>query len=176
MTGRVVRSVLILAIGYGVGGPVGLVAAVVAVAVREAARMPVRVLWVGALLAMAAAPLATIAQGLPSTPITGIRLTATHLAANALVIVALILAVHAGIVELTEPASADTAPLIRPPGARRMPRIASAAGDEPGRIEAEAEAEPASREPAPVPQSWPPPEEASDSPAIAPLDDSPPMV
>ena len=131
MTGRVVRSVLILAIGYAVGGPIGLAAAVVAVAVREAARLPVRVLWVGAVLAIVAAPVATIAQGLPSTPIVGVRLTATHLAANALVIVSLILALHAGLVELTDPASADVAPLVPTPGTRRIQRPGAPGATEP---------------------------------------------
>jgi hypothetical protein len=172
---------LILAIGYGVGGPVGLVAAVIAVAVREAARMPARVLWVGAILAMAAAPLAVIAQGLPSTPITGVRLTATHLAANALVIVALILAVHAGMVELTEPAGADTAPLFRPPGARRMRRPAPAAGVEPDRTEPDAETPTPDDGPTTaderLSQSWPSPQEAPPSenaPPETPVEGSPP--
>ncbi len=152
MIGRVVRSLLILAIGYGVGGRVGLIAAAAAVAVREVVRMPVRVLWVGAVLAMAAAPLATLAQGLPSTPVTGTRLIATHLAANALVIVALILAVHAGIAELTDPASADTAPLIRPLAERRPARPAPSVDAEQGRTEAPA-AGPPTRAPQPSPSS-----------------------
>jgi hypothetical protein len=116
---RVVRSILALGLGYAFGATIGLAVAVAAVALLELFQARTRSIWLASIAAMLAAPAATLAQGLPSTPVRGIRLTAVHVLPHRLVACALILAVCAALVELSDPTRVDAAPLI--PRARREP-------------------------------------------------------
>jgi hypothetical protein len=116
---RVVRSILALGLGYAFGGSIGLAVAVVAMALLELFRVRTRFVWLASIAALIATPAATLAQGLPSTPVRGIRLTAVHVLPHRLAATALILAVCAVLVELSDPTRVDAAPLI--PRARRRP-------------------------------------------------------
>jgi hypothetical protein len=59
-----------------------------------------RVLWPAAVVALAVAPVALAAQGLPSSPVVGAGFGTQHQAANLLVQIAVLLAAFAGLTEL----------------------------------------------------------------------------
>lgn len=99
------RRALILSLGFPFvawffGSTVGLVAAVIAVAVWWTASRPGRLLWPAAVGLLALAPFATWAQGLPRTSVVGADFGVRHWVANDIVISALVVASFACLAEL----------------------------------------------------------------------------
>jgi hypothetical protein len=95
-----VMLVVYLALAWLFGGPVGLAIGLAAVAAWAAFRLRTRDLWIGSLAALAAAPVALIAQGLPKTLVVGPSFGESHLAAHVLVGISMALAAFAGLIEL----------------------------------------------------------------------------
>jgi hypothetical protein len=104
-TDRRARRAVILSVGFPVvgwffGARVGLIVAVVAVAVLWTIARPQRLLWPAAVGMLAVAPFAIWAQGLPRTRVVGADFGVRHWIANDLVISALVVASFAALVEL----------------------------------------------------------------------------
>jgi hypothetical protein len=116
MRSRVIRFAVLAGVLVLFEGRLGLALAGLAALAYEVAGTSVSVLWVGALMALAAAPLAMLAQGLPSTAVVGADFAVGHVLARMLVQAALGLALYAIVAELTAPPDFE-----RPPGLlRRM--------------------------------------------------------
>jgi hypothetical protein len=139
----VLLAAVYLALCWLFGGIAGLVVGAIVVVARGAFALPATYFWIGSLAAMAAAPAATIAQGLPGRSVVGPEFGEHHLAAHVLVGVSLALAGFAGLLEL------DRTHWRRPRG-----RAAAAV---PARRRVGREAGPASVAPTPVGDGAPPP-------------------
>ncbi|MBI4261758.1 MAG: hypothetical protein HY658_14480 [Actinobacteria bacterium] len=99
-----IRRVVFVAVHAGsallLGGLLGLVGSVAATTAWLALGLRASVFWGAAVALMAAAPFATIAQGLPSRPVVGAMFGATHWLAHALATLSLVLAGFAGGMDL----------------------------------------------------------------------------
>ena len=82
------------------GGWYGLLVAAIVVGCSFVPRLPRWAFWLAAVVFMAAAPVALIAQGLPAGPIAGSDFGTRHLAAHACVGFSLALAAWAGLGEI----------------------------------------------------------------------------
>ncbi len=100
LTARVAIAALYLGAGWLFGGLVGLAIGVAVLVARVAFRLGTHEYWIGAVAAMVAAPVATIAQGLPHSAVIGPQFGESHMAAHVLVGVSLSLATFAGLLEL----------------------------------------------------------------------------
>jgi hypothetical protein len=96
---KVLLALVYVALAWLFGGTAGLVVGVVVVVSRWVFGLPGRWYWIGALAALAAAPVATIAQGLPGSSVVGPEFGEHHLAAHVLVGISLALAAFAGLLE-----------------------------------------------------------------------------
>jgi len=93
-------ALLYLAAGWLFGDLVGLAIGVAVLVARVAFRLSARDYWIAAVAAMVAAPVATIAQGLPDSAVVGPQFGESHIAAHVLVGVSLSLATFGGLLEL----------------------------------------------------------------------------
>ncbi len=99
-TVRVALAIVYLAAGWLFGGLVGLAIGLAVIVARVAFGIGNRDYWIGAVAAMIAAPVATVAQGLPHSAVVGPQFGESHIAAHILVGVSLSLATFAGLLEL----------------------------------------------------------------------------
>lgn len=115
---RPVTALIFLALTYLFGGIWGLIFGALLVGVSALRRIPPRALWPLALLFMALAPLALLAQGLPSGPVPGPSFGTEHLLAHALVGMSLATAAWAGLLEFSGGEAEHRRPRVTPrPGA-----------------------------------------------------------
>ena len=131
--GKAACAVGYVALAWLFGGAAGFALAVLIVVSRWAFALPARYFWIGALGALGAAPIATIAQGLPGSSVVGPEFGEHHLAAHFLVGASLALAAFAGLLD------ADRTQW-RPPAKRRGaaaggPASAGALGQHPAQAD-----------------------------------------
>jgi hypothetical protein len=104
-TDRRGRRAVVLSLGFPVigwffGSRIGLIVAVLAVALWWTVARPERLLWPAAVGMLALAPFAVWAQGLPQTSVVGADFGVRHWIANDLVTSALVVASFAALTEL----------------------------------------------------------------------------
>jgi hypothetical protein len=93
----------------------GLAVSILGIVAYERLSIKSAALWLLSVLLVVAAALATIVQGLPSSPVVGAHFGEDHVIARIAVSAALVLAVYAGMIELG-PDPADENEVLRTPG------------------------------------------------------------
>jgi hypothetical protein len=104
LAGTLLLGLAFLGLAYLFGGRYGLVAAAV-VLVARLVGTPRAVLWAVAVILMAGAPVAVMAQGLPSGPVVGTSFGADHVVAHVLVGLSLLVATFGALEESVRLAS-----------------------------------------------------------------------
>jgi hypothetical protein len=126
MSRVVVRSVVLIMLATLFAAKLGLVVAILAIVAYERLSIKVGALWLLSILLVVAAAIATIFQGLPSSPVVGAHFGEDHVIARLAVSVALVLAVYAGMLELGGDLADESVSLRRPGGGvslrRRRPQ------------------------------------------------------